>query len=401
MYFKSVTILVLTFLLSSPLFAQTSLEEKLRMDFINNLSKKRDKNSEKKDKPALKNNPQQIAAAQTDEETITVETRLVRLDVLVYDEKGNTVLGLKPEDFIITENKIVQEIGTFSLGNSEVVPRTIVLIIDYSNSQLPYIKTSVAAAKVLVDKLNLKDRMAILTDDVELLIDFTDDKRLLKETLDKLDKKAESKKVGKSFQYSSLYVTIKAMFNNEELRPIIIFQTDGDQLLGIRPEKAPSDMVALGMTSFTDREMISAIEKSRVTIYSVISEISLLGLSVEEQVKKATPYYEQQFSKETNKKTTDIYSYLSILFRQGNGMANVAKMSGGFSVNLETPGQADVIYGNILQDINNRYLIGYYPVNQERDGTRRNVKVEVKNHPEYTILGRKFYFAPRENKPAQ
>lgn len=51
------------------------------------------------------------------------------------------------------------------------VPRTIVLIIDYSGSQLPFIKNSVAAAKVLVDKLGPKDLMAIVTDDVELLLD--------------------------------------------------------------------------------------------------------------------------------------------------------------------------------------------------------------------------------------
>jgi hypothetical protein len=46
--------------------------------------------------------------------------------------------------------------------------------------------------------------------------------------------------------------------------------------------------------------------------------------------------------------------------------------------------------------IENRYVVGYYPKNEARDGTRRSVKIEVKGHPEYVVLGRKTYFAPEE-----
>lgn len=406
MYFKLVTISIFISVLTPILFAQSSEEERLRMEFVKSLNKKRikeNKNSERKIKPILANDTKQIASANQldDEEVIKVETRLVRLDVLVYDEKGNTVLGLKPEDFIVTENSVPQEIGTFSLGSSEEVPRSIVLIMDYSNSQRPYIKTSVDSAKVLVDKLNPKDRMAIVTDDVELLVDFTNDKELLKNNLEKLRKKAEKGDVGKSLQYSSLYVTLKEMFDNEDIRPIIIFQTDGDQLFGVRPEKSPMDAIALGLTSFTDREMISAIEKSRVTIYSVISEFSLLGLSEDEQIKKATPLLEEQVSKKLREQPENIPAYLARVKRQQNAMVNIAKMSGGFTENLEIPSQADAIYENILKGITNRFLIGYYPTNQSNDGKRRNVKVEVKNHPEYVVLGRKFYFAPQEKTSAK
>jgi len=44
------------------------------------------------------------------------------------------------------------------------VPRSIILIIDYSPSQFAYIKDSIEAAKVLVDKLKPRDRMAVVTD---------------------------------------------------------------------------------------------------------------------------------------------------------------------------------------------------------------------------------------------
>lgn len=399
MRFKSVIILILSLLLTSLSFAQGIQEDKLRKEFVKNLAKSRNKHNLNKERPQLINNQQTaIIEASSDEETIQVETRLVRLDILVYDQKGNVVLGLKPEDFIITENDNKQEIGTFSLGNSENVPRTIVLIIDYSDSQRPFIKTSVAAAKVLVDKLNPKDQMAIVTDDIELLVDFTNDKELLKSNLDKIGKKAEKKNVGKSLQYSALYVTLQEMFDSEDIRPIIIFQTDGDQFSGIRRGNSLLELGFPWQTSFTDKELIETIESSRATIYSVISEVSLLGLSFEDQAKKVLPNFRKQFPKVVVNSFDDISQYVNAIYRQQTVMNNVAKISGGFSESLEKPEQADTIYENILNGINNRYLIGYYPTNQERDGTRRNIKVTVKNHPEYTILGRKFYFAPKENK---
>ena len=120
------------------------------------------------------------------------------------------------------------------------MPRTIVLIIDYSGSQLAYLKNSVAAAKVLVDKLGPRDRMAIVTDDVEMLIDFTGDKKKLKDELDELldrttlktrgvFRRGKTLRVGRSMQYSALMATLNEAFDEEDVRPVIIFQTDGDE----------------------------------------------------------------------------------------------------------------------------------------------------------------------------
>src|SRR6185436_14320923 len=96
-----------------------------------------------------------------DEDVIRVDTDLVVCDVLVVDGQGRSIQNLGAEDFIVKEDNQPQEIGSFSLGNSDTVPRSIVLVIDYSGSQLPYVITSVEAAKTLVDKLNPRDRMAL------------------------------------------------------------------------------------------------------------------------------------------------------------------------------------------------------------------------------------------------
>ena len=110
------------------------------------------------------------------DEVIRVQTDLVVSSLMVVDNKGNAILGLERSDFVISENGQRQEIGAFSLEDSVTLPRSIVLIIDYSRSQTPYIQTSVQAAKSLIDKLGPKDRMALVTDDVKLLVDFTQDK---------------------------------------------------------------------------------------------------------------------------------------------------------------------------------------------------------------------------------
>jgi hypothetical protein len=74
----------------------------------------------------------------------------------------------------------------------------------------------------------------------------------------------------------------------------------------------------------------------------------------------------------------------------------VAKSTGAWAEFLEEPDQADEIYSRVLQNIERRYVLGYYPSNRTRDGKRRSVSVEVRNHPEYNVVGRKSYLAPEE-----
>jgi len=69
-------------------------------------------------------------------------------------------------------------------------------------------------------------------------------------------------------------------------------------------------------------------------------------------------------------------------------------LSGGWAEFLETQSQAADIYKRIVEDLNQRYIVGYYPSNKERDGKRRHITLEVKGHPEYSITSRKSYYAP-------
>ncbi|QNI35766.1 VWA domain-containing protein [Edaphobacter albus] len=52
-----------------------------------------------------------------DDSRILVNVVLVQLNIAVTDRKGNYISGLKPEDFVITEDKIPEKVATFEEGN--------------------------------------------------------------------------------------------------------------------------------------------------------------------------------------------------------------------------------------------------------------------------------------------
>lgn len=382
-----------------------------------------------------------------DGDVIRIDTSLVSTDLLVVDSHGNAVTGLTADDFSITEDDAPQKVGHFVRGDNAGVPRTIVLIIDYSGSQLAYLNNSVAAAKVLVDKLSPRDRMAIVTDDVEMLVDFTNDKQKLKNELDELLDRTKLKtgflgrarklRIGRSAQYSALMATLNEAFDEEDVRPIIIFQTDGDEAVFLRnPVIAITPPVGLkgdalvkaqesfqfhqrelsrNLTEFSLDDVYRAVERTRATVYTVIPGPKLVGLSIEEQSKKiradrqaAQAKILETLSSDARRKVkerverdeadfTEEYDRwrAELQFKQQSALVPVAVMTGGWTEFLETPAQAEQIYSRIFSDINKRYIVGYYSTNKERDGKRRKLDFEVKGHPEYQIFGRRSYFALR------
>jgi VWFA-related protein len=385
--------------------------------------------------------------AESDDDVIRIETSLVATDLLVLDRQGRSVRGLAATDFIITEDNKPQQVGHFLLGSNTSVPRSIALIIDYSGSQFPYIQDSVSAAKVLIDKLGPLDRMAIITDDVEMLSDFTNNKAELKKKLDILIERSTGKKGflgvgsknirhGLSAQYSALMATLKEAFAKDDQRRIIVFQTDGDEAKYLRnsiivpsvprdlpPEWVPAAQAGVeaelklqrdGMTEFSLEDVYRAVEESRATIYTVVPGTKFIGLTPDQQVEKVLASDERATSEalptlskavrdafkardEARKKLTPVQA-LQYRAEQNakmqSALMEVSSRSGGWTEFLETPSQAPAIYSRIFSDINERYIVGYYPTNKERDGKRRKINIEVKDHPEYTIIGRKSYFAP-------
>ncbi|HYJ88554.1 MAG TPA: VWA domain-containing protein [Pyrinomonadaceae bacterium] len=348
-----------------------------------------------------------------DEDVVRVETDLVVCAVLVLDAQGKTVRGLTTEDFVVKEDGKPQEVATLSLGNDKDLPRSIVLVIDYSVSQSPFIRTSIESAKMLVDKLNPRDRMAIVTDDVNLLVDFTSDKQLLKTQLEGLKTSALSGNIGQSEQYDALLASLNELFNNEDVRPIIIFQTDGDQLEKLNKSTSREmDTYYWLPQKYSLEDIMTATEKTRAAVYSVISGIKFVDVPQNDLARRARVDWEDRrranfdMIRARNLSTPrpnvpnppDQFfdGYAQKWQSRQMALMRVAKFTGTIPEFLEEPSQADEIYTRVLTDIDRRYVIGYYPTNRLRDGKRRKVSIEVRNHPEYEVWGQKSYFGRKE-----
>jgi VWFA-related protein len=378
---------------------------------------------------ADKTDGREAAEGEASDEVITVDTSLVLLDVLVTDATGKKpVAGLTRDDFVVAEDGRAHEVSFFALGDDAArLPRSIVLVFDRSGSQLAYLEASVEAAKKLVNRLAPTDEMAIVTDDVELAVGFTRDKKRLKQTLDSLRKWTLEGYHTRSMQFSALLATLRELVGAETRRPIIIFQTDGDEVSRLAgspgggwEQAAPSEY---GM-----EDVYAEAERSRAKIYTVVPNDRLIGYTEEEAVVRARLMLEKQ--RAAREKIGDMWYGLRRLppkpggsgpqqfsvpatagmeelrekmarraaetFVQGQIAADrVAELTGGWTSFLEKPEQADEIYGRILADINSRYVLGYYPANKEADGTLRRVRVEVRGRPEYQVQGRRSYRAAR------
>jgi hypothetical protein len=75
--------------------------------------------------------------------------------------------------------------------------------------------------------------------------------------------------------------------------------------------------------------------------------------------------------------------------RDEAALERLAKETGGWAENMATPEQAGETYDRILSSINQRYMIGYYPIDQANDGSSRKIKVKISDDQGYTIWGRK------------
>lgn len=333
----------------------------------------------------------------SDPDEIRVDTDLVLSDLLVQDKNGSPVTGLTISDFEIRENGVPQKIDVFAHGDSSI-PRSIILVIDHSLSQLQHIDLSIESAKVLVDSLRPNDRMAVVSDDVEMIVDLTSDKQRLKDALEGLRVKCKAGKFGRSSQYSALFAALNEKISRNGTRNIVIFQTDGDELALLRYSRAS------GLTNFSIEDIAAVAERKGVTVYTIFTGPRVASRTKRERIEHTRRAIDDQlraFALATGKPPPFDQSRLTkqyVLARaertavEETAVASVAERTGGIAQSLETPDQAFAVYDRILSDIGRRYLIGYYPPERsETDARERRVRITLKNKGDYQVVGGRTY----------
>src|SRR4029077_16139804 len=91
--------------------------------------------------------------------SIKVDVPLVSLDVLVTTKDGQTIPGLKKENFKITEDGAPQQISTF---NQTEAPITAVLLVEFASTNYYFIVDALNASYSFANTLKKDDWVAVI-----------------------------------------------------------------------------------------------------------------------------------------------------------------------------------------------------------------------------------------------
>jgi len=265
------------------------------------------------------------------EDRIKIDTDLVNLDVTVIDQENNPIFNLKKEDFAVYEDKIKQTIESIS---REELPLSFGIVIDTSGSMGSKIQTVSEAAVLLIRQMHHSDEafVASFKTEPDLVQDFTTDRRELEAAVDDL--------------YTS---------GGTALLDAIIATADYAHEKGKRRRKALV-VVTDGLdrnSAFKEKEVIDAIKEDEVQVY-------LVGFINEVAEEK------NFYGKSSAKKAKDL-------------LIRIADDSGGRAYFPKDLSEISNIAAQISKDLRTQYIVSYYPTNDKRDGTFRNVQVGV-NH---------------------
>ena len=266
------------------------------------------------------------------------------LHASVLNEKGDVVPGLPEADFRVFEDKVEQKISVF---RNDDVPITVGIVVDNSGSMRLKRPGVNAAALTFVKTSNPQDEVFVVNFNDEFYLDmdkdFSSDPRDLQEALDRIDSR------GETALYDALIGSLDHLKKGTRDKKVLLVITDGE------------DNTSRETLEYTVR----AAQESNAAIYAI-------GL----------------FSEDSSSEK-----------RHGKkALEEITKASGGEAYFPEGVDEVEAICTRIARDIRNQYTIAYYPSNTARDGTFRNVKIEVyppRGVGHLTVRAKPGYFAPK------
>jgi Ca-activated chloride channel homolog len=287
------------------------------------------------------------------DEPIRLKATLVQVPVVVRTEGGRYIVDLRKEDFELFEDGIRQEIELF---RSVEEPINVALVIDCSGSTIEQLQLIKAAAISFLGELRDRDRVMVVSfsDSVEVLSDFTNDRVKLRQAIENI-------RVGEFTQvYEAVYTSVWERLDLIEGRKAVILFSDG---------------IDTASSEISEEDTLDAVVESEDVIiypvrYNTRSDVEkrLLGRSL-----KMVPGSPAVQSDDVKRKGLDR------AYRKADEyLQKLAELSGGVVERADELKDLHVAFSNIVKELSQQYLIGYYPKSDMSEGRERRIKVLVK-----------------------
>jgi Ca-activated chloride channel family protein len=285
-------------------------------------------------KPKTTPTPPAASSEQADQSE-KIFIRRVRLPITVVDKKGQFVPGLTQNDFLILEDKIPQQIETFSddLGQSQ--PVYVAVLMDTSPSTAGKLKFEQQSAKDFIYSVvrARKDQVLFATFDHEINLrqDFTN-------KLDLLDRAVES--VKQTGNQTALFDAVWE-FCNEKLRTapgrrVMVVVTDGEDTY----------------SRASIRDAIDIAQRTETTIFAISTKAGFLS---------AVPGVEAGEVKD----------------KKDRELTTLAEETGGAAFFTGDMLSLERSFTKISKELRSQYLVTYKPVNDRYDGNFRKIEVRL------------------------
>ncbi len=290
-------------------------------------------------------------------ETIRVESDLVDLKVSVVSlNPQNPSPELQQKDFLVLENGKPQDISFFAAADS---PFDLVLLLDLSASTNDKLKLIRKSAKRFVDATRPMDRVSIVafTDVSRIICPLTQDRRLLRDSIDDIEKPVGGTKFWDSLRY---VLAILNASKNSLRRSAVVVMTDG-------VDNALPDVVGPGsQTSF--EELLRIVRTSETIVFPIY-------LDTEEQGVRRNPASRHAYAIARDQ------------------LAQLAEASGSRLYRANELKDLDDVYQQVIGDLGRIYSIGYRPSNTLRDGTWRSVNVQIQARQDVVARTKQGYYS--------
>jgi len=341
-----------------------------------------------------------------DGDVVRVDTQLVNVPTVVYDQMGRPLTNLKADNFIVYEDGQKQQLSNFATAET---PFEVALLLDTSGSTQEQIEMIRRAAKSFISALREGDRVAIVAFNkrpnggknlsvVDVISRLTNNRDVLEMTLERIGASAGTP------YYDGVARIMDEIFykpSSSEMRGrrAIVALTDGvdsvseKEFADIRARLQSVDVacyfIQVNTENFVEDRLLLDCEDRAVLVLSK-EQLNRYRRNFDP---KADPEDYYDFCRLGKFQRMDISHKLYQLARKE--MNELSLSSGGKIFPVESLREAQSAFTQVAKEIGTQYSLGYYPTNQKRDGSFRTIRVEIKGIKGTSIRAREGYHAPK------